>query len=290
MVSKEAPTTIFIVGPTASGKSSVAVELATLKNGEIVCADSQTLRQDLDIGTAKPTTEERAAVRHHLINLIGPYDDYSVHEFKQAAEAAIKDIISRGKLPIIVGGTGLYIDALYYGYSSTVDASQVSYKKELNQLSIEELQKRIVKNGYEMPKNKQNPRHLIGVLLRKGEVYKDKKPREGAVIYGIRYHDDALKERIHHRIEKMFSVGFLDEVRNILDKYGVPPQGLDAIGYGLATKHIQGVLELNDLIELFERGHWQYARQQKTWFKRNSNIQWCDSAEKTLKKILRDLS
>ena len=188
---------LFIVGPTASGKSSLAMEVARRLNGEIICADSQTVRRGMDIGTAKSTKAERAEIAHHLLDVIDPYERFTVSDFQQLAELAVKEIKSRGKLPIVVGGTGLYIDALAYGFKLRADAD-MDNRKVLDQKSVEQLKEIINERGLELPENDQNPRHLIRVIETDGQKSEKGKLKEGAMFVGL----DPGKEELKKRIEK----------------------------------------------------------------------------------------
>lgn len=267
---------LFVVGPTASGKSALAMELARKFNGEIICADSQTLRRSLDIGTAKPSQQDQLLIKHHLLDIIEPYERFSVSQFKELAETAISDIRIRGKLPIVVGGTGLYINALFFDYHFCVDRSiyDVEMKQKLESMSVEELQEIIEREGYPMPENLYNPRHLIGVILREGQVHSNDKSIPGALIYGLMPKDEVLKQRIAERVDVMFNRGLVEEVKAVIEKYGNPPQKLDAICYPIIKKYLDGEINLDQTKEMFKKADWQYARKQKSWFKRNKNIQW----------------
>ena len=262
---------IFIVGQTASGKSALAMKLAKQLNGEIVAADSQTIRRGLDIGTAKPTLEDQQAVPHHMIDIVDPYEPFNVAMFKQQAMAAIQDIQARGKQPLVVGGTGLYIDALFYDYAID-DGEQAT--DDLDEKSVSELQAMIKAAGYDLPDNAQNPRHLIGVLRREGKSPKNQLPMTGAIMVGILRDEELLKTRIDQRVEAMFAGEFVDEVKAVIEKYGRPPKKMDAIGYPIALRYLDGEVSLDEAKELFKRGDWQYARRQKAWFKRNEHIRW----------------
>jgi tRNA dimethylallyltransferase len=280
---------LFIVGPTASGKSSLAIEIARRYDGEIICADSQTLRRGLDIGTAKPTKKDQNEIPHHLLDIIEPYEEFSVGAFQKLAIAAVKNIQSRGKLPIVAGGTGLYIDSLFYQYELETDQNNRSYKRELQAMSVQELQHKIHDSNYPMPENKENPRHLIGMLLRRGIVKENREPAPGALMYGLQVDDHELKQRINARVETMFRSGFISEVEMIVENYGNPPKKLDAIGYPIAMKYLVGHMSLSEVKELFKTLHWQYARRQKAWFKRNPHIVWLNTKENALKRIEQDL-
>jgi tRNA dimethylallyltransferase len=280
---------IFVVGPTASGKSGLAMELAEKLNGEIICADSQTLRKSLDIGTAKPSKLDQQKIKHHLLDVIEPYERYSVAQFKKLAKEAISDIQGRGKLPIIVGGTGLYINALYFDFDVNEDSSNSKYKTELEQKSVKELQEIIRESEFVMPENMNNPRHLIGVILREGQVRKDIVPVQNALIYGLMPEDEVLKNRISERVMQMFDNGLIEEVRGLILQYGEPPEKLDAIGYPITARLINGEINEMEARNLFVQAHWQYARRQKSWFKRNKNIKWFQEVKQASEHICSEI-
>ena len=276
---------IFIVGPTASGKSSLAMEVARRHNGEIICADSQTLRKELDIGTAKPSKKDQMEIPHHMVDVIEPYADFSVTQFQAMAKKHIVDIQNRDKLPIVVGGTGLYIDSLFFDYDLDSHAENNEYKKTLQKKTVTELQALVKSNNFELPENSENPRHLIGVLLRQNLNRKNEVPIKNAHIFGLLPSDDEIKKRIISRADSMFAQGFVEEVRGIINKYGEPPSRLDAIGYPIAFKYIKNVITLDEMKELFTRGHWQYVKRQKSWFKRNEHIEWSTTSDEMIKII-----
>jgi tRNA dimethylallyltransferase len=282
--------TIFIVGPTASGKSSVAMKLAKKIDGEIVCADSQTIRRDLNIGTAKPSKKDQAEVSHHMLDIIDPYEKFSVNQFKTTSEKIIVDIKKRGNTPIIVGGTGLYVDSLYYDFDISSQDKNPDYKNELESKTVAELQEIIHQKGYELPTNEQNPRHLIGVILRKGKTNINNKPVSGSIIYGINTENETLKKRIEDRIELMYKNCFVEEVERLLSKYGKPELKIDALGYPIIIDYLEGKISLEESIQKFAQGHWQYVRKQKAWFKRNKNIHWSDSPEQLFEDIIKDIN
>jgi len=262
------------------------MELARRLDGEIICADSQTVRRGLNIGTAKPTTAAQEEIAHHLLDVIEPYESFSVAQFKQLASAAVEDVLSRGRVPIVVGGTGLYIDALYFDFR--LDNSQQKDKDLLDQKSVAELQEIITKNGYQMPENHQNPRHLVGTILRKGKYHSDSEPIPGALIYGLRFDDDALKDRIKKRVNQMFDDGFVDEVRSVIARYGKPPSKLDAIGYPIVMQLLSGEIDEDEAKQLFATADWQYARRQRAWFKRNKHIVWLNTGPGAVEAIIKD--
>lgn len=276
------PQELYIVGPTASGKSSLAIEVARLFEGEIICADSQTLRKHLDIGTAKPSSDDQQKVRHHLVDIIEPFEEFSVAQFKNMAVPTIEEIKACGKLPIIVGGSGMYVDSLYFDY--TINEHNTNYsREELESRSVRELQSIILDKGWKLPENAQNPRHLIGVIMRGGESYADREQAAaGKCIIGLLPDDEELKQRINSRVERMFEQGLVEEVNKLIERYGDVPERMDAIGYPIVAKYLHNEIALQQAKEEFARGHWQYARKQKAWFKRNKDIVWFTSSTEAL--------
>jgi tRNA dimethylallyltransferase len=266
---------IAIVGPTASGKSSIAHRLALQFGGEIICGDSQTLRRTLDIGTAKPNTLEQKEVRYHLLDIIEPYDTFSAHQFKKAALAAIDYVYSRGKIPFLVGGTGMYIDSVLYDYSFRPVDTQ---KREMYEaLGVDTLQQEIIDKGYTLPQNVQNKRHLIGVLMSGGASAEKSTLRAETLVIGIHRDDDILKQRIVDRVNSMFKSGLVAEVKDLVVAVGVPPKGWKVLGYDRIIAALEQETDAFDeelLKQQIVRDHWQYARRQKTWFRRSRDIQW----------------
>lgn len=276
---------ICIVGPTASGKSGLAMQLAKKLGGEIICADSQTIRRGLNLGTAKPTKQDQAAVPHHLLDIIDPYQPYSAAQFKNDAEAATQAIQKRGKVPIIVGGTGLYIDALFYNYTFLPSPKNDALRNSLAKLTVEELQQQIVHKKLPMPTNSKNPRHLIRTLESGGMLANNKTPRSDMLLFGLLLEPAILQQRIQQRIETIFAEGFLQEVQELVQVYGAPPaspQAFDAIAYKLALAYLQQgapedqLQQLKNSIYMAEKN---YAKRQLTWFKRNVHTTWYESPE-----------
>jgi len=267
--------TLFIIGPTASGKSVLAMQMAEELHAEIICADSQTIRRELTIGTAKPSAKDRSHVRHHLLDIIDPYDKYSAAQFKTDAEAALKDIHGRGKVAIVVGGTGLYIDALFYGYTFDKQAD-APLRLELMEKSVEELQALINEKGYEMPLNDRNPRHLIRTLESGGMKAQDRTPREGSMIIGLNPGRETVRRNIARRMHMIFKDGFIEEVETLVAKHGTPPHQLDAIAYRIAIENL-GITDEPKMKQLITIAEQQFAKKQMSWFRRNESITWFES-------------
>ncbi len=268
---------IFIVGPTASGKTDLALQLAEYHDGAIICADSRTVYRGLDIGTAKPTADERKRVVHYGIDLISPDQPYSAFQFKQMAEAAIDEITSMGKLPIIVGGTGLYIDTLLFDMQLGPEADE-GLRADLQVKTVEELQSIITDQGYGMPDNSLNKLHLIRTIEREGRIgEKRARPIEGAQVYGIDVEKSTLEERIRARAEMMFSNPLLyEEAYVAADMYGWNTPGLSGNIYRLLHQLLDETITKNEAIEKFVILDRQLAKRQMTWFRRNHFITWGD--------------
>ena len=240
---------IAIVGETASGKTAAAIEAAQKFDGEIICADSRTVYRYLDIGTAKPTKQEQAVVPHHLLDIVEPDEIFIVADFKKLADASIIDIHARGKLPILVGGTGLYIDAVLYDY-------QFSPEKGA--------------------KDSKNPRHLApDTPRRRSEL------RSNTCIVGLQRPVEQTKERISHRVDAMLEAGFIEEVTGLVTSY---PQSraLDATSYKAIRQYVEGRLTLDEAKKLFTQNDTQLAKRQRTWFRRNKAIVWSSSSDQLL--------
>lgn len=233
---------IVILGPTASGKTAVGVEVAKKINGEIICADSRTIYKGMDIGTAKPSQEEQGGVKHHLLDIIEPNQKFSVAEFKKRAAELIKDIWARGRFPIMVGGTGLYIDSVLFDYQF----SEGGRKAE------------------------DNPRHLEN----DPQADRSKPIRDNTLVLGINPGKDVLLERIEKRVEQMFADGLIDEVKKLSGSYGMSAPGMLAPGYKVGLAYMSGEIQLDEAKEKFKTLDIQLAKRQMTWFKRNSDIQW----------------
>jgi tRNA dimethylallyltransferase len=236
---------LVIVGETASGKSALGIELAERFNGEIICADSRTIYKGMDIGTAKPTKEERASAPHHLLDVVAPNTRFTVVDFKRLANDAIANIASRGKMPIMVGGTGLYVDSVIYDY-------EFSTPKDA------------------MLRDPQNPRHLMKDESRA----RQEKLRPNTLILGLKLERDTLKERIANRVDAMVESGLVDEVRNLGAEYGWQATALQATGYKAFREYINGAITLDEAKELFIKNDLNLAKRQRTWFKRNKSIHW----------------
>ncbi len=283
------PKLIAVVGPTASGKSDLAMKISKQFNGEIITADSRTIYKSMDIGTAKPTAEDQSTVPHWGVDLIEPGEVFSAHKFKEYAGKRIKDIQSRGRLPILVGGTGLYVDSVLFDYDF-VD-SDTSQREKLGNLAAEELQDLTREKGYKMPENYQNKRHLIRTLEREGRVGSKKQIRDDVVLVGLILPDEVLKNRINNRAEQYFKDGLLDETTELLKGYGEDKlKKTHGIAYIAALSLLKKEITQIEAVELIKKQEWQYARRQRTWFRRNKLIHWHASPEEAFISVSKALN
>ncbi|HKX23985.1 MAG TPA: tRNA (adenosine(37)-N6)-dimethylallyltransferase MiaA [Candidatus Saccharimonadales bacterium] len=266
------------MGPTASGKSALAMRIAQAHNGEIIASDSRTIYRGMDIGTAKPTAEDQRLVPHHLIDVRNPDEPFSAAEFKLLAQRAIDDIVSRGKLPIMVGGTGLYVDAVIFDYQFGAAADEAK-RAELNAMTIEELQQLCREKNIAMPINSQNKRHLVRAIELGGLVSHKKKLRDSTFVVGISTERDILRERVRARAKEMVSEGVIDEVEAIGHKYEWRGEALKGNIYRIFRGVVEGTKPVDDAIEEFVQSDMALAKRQMTWFKRNASIHWSSNPE-----------
>jgi tRNA dimethylallyltransferase len=265
---------LAVVGETASGKSALALRLAEQFNGELICADSWTVRRQLNIGTAKPTTEEQASVPHHLLDVVDPDEDFTAAVFKRLALEAITNISARGKLPILVGGTGLYIDGVLYDYSFLPPA-EPGVREALNALTIPELLARIDAAGIDLGQaDIRNKRRLIRLLETGGSEQHKHPLRSNTLIIGLQPDRDLLKERIIARVDTMLNQGLEQEVAALSKAYGWDTEGLKGIGYREWRDYFLGSQTLAQTRERIISSTVGLAKRQRTWFKRNKSIHW----------------
>lgn len=267
---------IVIVGPTASGKTSLAINLAEIYGGEIICADSRTVYKDMDIGTAKPSYEDCQRVPHWGIDLIYPYEYFSAAEFKQYALKKIEDIRSRNKIPFLVGGTGLYIDAIVFDYKFG-NKSDVEKRTLLEKLNIEELWKYCRKNNIELPDNYNNKRYVIR-CIEQGGINNNRKVEinNNTIVVGISTDRDNLRKRIKDRIEQFFDNNVVEEAKILGKIYGWDNRAMSGNIYPILHKYIDNEIGIEEAkVEIFYRD-WHLAKRQMTWFRRNKNIEWLE--------------
>ncbi|MEO5499037.1 MAG: tRNA (adenosine(37)-N6)-dimethylallyltransferase MiaA [Candidatus Saccharimonadales bacterium] len=266
---------IVITGPTASGKSGLAMELAERFNGEIICADSRTLYKGMDIGTAKPTQGDQSRVLHHLLDVVEPGERYTAADFQSEALRRIEMIRKRDNVPFMVGGTGLYIDAVVREYEWPEWIKNESDRKEFESHSTEELHTMIETQHLSMPSNLRNRRHLVNTLMRGGVEGKARPlPRENVHVVAIATDKTELEKRIRSRAHEMFKQGVVDEAKRLADQYGWDSEAMSSNIYPIVRRVIHDEITVDAAIELFVRKDIQLAKRQVTWLKRHDYVRW----------------
>ena len=286
------PKVIVIAGPTASGKTALSIELAKKINGEIVSADSMQIYKDMNIGTAKPTPEEMGDIKHYMIDFVSPETRYSVSQYKKDAISCIEEIIKKGKTPIVVGGTGLYIDALIYGIEFQEIEIDLEYRNELNKKAddgkLQELYDEACKIDSEAMKiiSPNDRKRIIRVL----EIYKQTgktktqqniESRKNEVpydyiVFAINMDRDKLYDRINKRVDIMINDGLIDEVKNLVNKYSNIQTAMQSLGYKEVVEYFDNKLTKQEMIDKIKMESRRYAKRQLTWFRKNKEIIWLD--------------
>lgn len=265
---------VVIAGETASGKSALALELALALDGELICADSWTVYRDFNVGTAKPTAEEQALVPHHLLDVADPAVGFSAVEFQRLAVAAIADIEARGKLPIMVGGTGLYIDSVLFDYSF-LGRPTPEQREALNALTLEELIAKAENMGIDTTGiDLRNKRRVIRLIENNGERPTRAAMRANTHVFGLSVPRDELRERVGRRVDAMLALGLEHEVQRLAERYGWEAEPMKGIGYREWQEYFDGAADVEQTRERIIKGTLDLAKRQRTWFKRNHSIQW----------------
>lgn len=269
---------VVIVGPTASGKSGLAMGLAEQFGGEIICADSRTVYKGMDIGTAKPSLEDQALIPHWGLDLVEPDESFSASDFKGYAVQKIAEIRARGHIPFLVGGTGLYVDAVVFDYQfGPVNAE---LRAKLEKLSLDELLSYCNENNIVLPENEKNKRHLITAIERNNvKSTRLSEPQQNTIIVGITTQKEILLKRIHERSEHLFESGVVQEASDLADEYGWDSEAMTGNIYRLSRDFLAGALTEAELKQKFETADWQLAKRQLTWLKRNPFIEWSELKE-----------
>jgi tRNA dimethylallyltransferase len=296
------PPLIVILGPTAVGKTEISIELAELLNGEIISADSRLLYRGMDIGTAKPTTEQLARVPHHLIDVANPDEIWSLAAFQQAAKMAIDVIHDRGKLPILVGGTGQYLRAILEGWLPPKIAAQPRLRLALEawagDLGKEEIHRRLAIVDPQAAanidgRNLRRTLRAVEVIFATGRRFSDQRKKTALEFrllqIGLTRPRAELYERVDERIQQMLEMGWLEEVKELLgkgyDAAGLP--SLSAIGYRQLIDHLNGEMSLEQAIEEIKRATRLFVRRQANWFKPSDpRIQWVEAGRPDLMRQL----
>ena len=284
------PKILCVVGPTASGKTDYAVELALKCGGEVVSCDSMQIYKHMDIGTAKPTADEMKGVKHHMIDIIEPNESFSVARFSEMARECIDDILLRGKMPVLCGGTGLYFDSTINNINFIQMDTDEEYRKYLESAAKEfgnEYVYKILKRVDEESAESIHPNNLKRVI-RALEIYKttgkkkselDKEqlsePLYEPEITGLMRDREVLYDRINKRVDIMMEKGLVEEVLELI-KMGIDTEAtsMQAIGYKEIIEYLDGKTSLSDAVDKIKRESRRYAKRQLTWFKRNEKIHW----------------
>lgn len=267
---------IVILGPTASSKTAYAIQLARLIGGEVICADSRTVYRGMDIGTAKPTEPERAGVPHWGLDLIEPDQRYSLYDFQRYAMAKIAEIRQRQHVPLLVGGSGLYINSVIYDYRLAGGDYDPTTRAKLEKLSPDELRRLIVKRGAKLPRDLDNKRRLIRSLETGGVSNNCGYLSGQTVVIGIAVDKEKLSQRISERAEQMLERGLIDETERLIARYGMV-EPLRRNAYGVVAKYLTGQIYEAELIEQISTKDRQLAKKQLTWWRNPrwaSDIMW----------------
>ena len=295
------PKVIVICGPTASGKTSLSIELAKRINGEIISADSMQIYKDMNIGTAKPTIEEMQGIKHYLLDFVMPNQKYSVAQFKKDAVQAIEVILNHGKVPIIVGGTGLYVDALTKNIEYPEVETDIEYRNQLES----QIKKEGLAKLYEQAKKideqamqiiSQNDKKRIMRVLEiyhqtgKTKTQLEKESRMKPVPYNylvftIKMDREVLYDRINQRVDKMIKDGLIEEVENLLKKYDEFPTAMQGLGYKEVVTYLKGECTKEEMTEKIKMETRRYAKRQLTWFRKEKETEWIDALNEQEKNI-----
>lgn len=268
---------IVITGPTASGKTGLAIDLALKWGGEIICADSRTVYAGMDIGTAKPTKSEQEMVRHWGLDCVRPGERFTVDDFQRLATAAIDDIRSRGKIPFLVGGTGLYIDAVVLNFVFGPDAD-TEQRNMLEKMTTEQLISLHQKQRIPLPKNEKNRRHLVrSVEKNNNSTSRDDSPEETTFVFAVQVERALLRERIRMRVDAMFANNIVYETQRLLDEYGRDSEAMTGNIYRIVRHNISGEIDEATAKELCAVRDWQLAKRQMTWLRRHDFVRWLAS-------------
>ncbi len=296
------PTVIVIAGPTASGKTALSIKLAKELNGEIISCDSMQIYKEMDIGTAKVTKEEAEGIKHYLIDIVSPNERYTVSNFKKDSKNAIKEILNKGKTPIIVGGTGLYVDSLIYEIEYQDMEFDINYRNELMEKAetnegLKELyeQAKTVDSKAMEKISSNDKKRIIRVL----EIYKatgktkteleilsrQKEVEYNYKVFVVNMDREKLYNRIDKRVDIMIENGLVEEVEKFYNKYNEFPTAMQGLGYKEVVEYLQGKINKEEMIEKIKKESRHYAKRQLTWFRKDKNFIWLNSEDGIEKNI-----
>lgn len=280
---------IVILGPTASGKTALSLQLAELLHSPIISADSRQIYKLLDIGTAKPSLDYLSRIRHHLVDYLEPWQDYNASQFEKDALEIITELHMQNVVPIVTGGSGLYIRALIDGIFDSVETDS-GYREHLEKLRLEMGNEFLYNQLKEvdplsadklLPQNYKRVIRALEVLKISGEpIWKHQTEYERKVDleffqYGLNWKRDILYDNINRRVDEMMSAGFIDEVKNLLNMgYDLSYNSMNTVGYKEIIHYLDGKIELNAAVEAFKKVTRNYAKRQMTWFRKDKRIKW----------------
>ena len=285
------PKVIVIAGPTASGKTALSIELAKQINGEIISSDSMQIYQDMNIGTAKVTEDEMQGIQHYLIDFVSPNQRYSVSNFKKDAENAMEQILAKAKVPIIAGGTGLYMDSLIYG----IEYPEMEFDKEyrdflMKQAETEEGLQSLFEQAKKIdekailqisPKDKKRIIRILEIhqATGKNKTEQEKMSRLKGVkydfkVFAINWEREKLYERINKRVDLMLEQGLVEEVENLRKKYNYFPTAMQGLGYKEVVAYLKQECTYEQMVEKIKQETRRYAKRQLTWFRKNKETIW----------------
>ena len=296
------PKVIVIVGPTASGKTALSIELAKKIDGEIVSCDSMQIYKDMNIGSAKPTKEEMQGIKHYMIDIVSPTERFSVAEYKKQAENAIEEILAKRKTPIVVGGTGLYADSLIYGIEYPEIEFDEKYREILEkQAETEEGLKELYIQAKKIDEqaikkiSENDKKRIIRILEIYHQTGKTKtelevESRKNGVkydfkVFAINMDRQILYDRINKRVDMMIESGLIQEVEKLLKKYNEFPTAMQGLGYKEVVQYFNKELTKEEMIDKIKQETRRYAKRQLTWFRKNKETAWIDGQEEILNNV-----
>lgn len=294
---------VVIIGPTAVGKTNLSIQLAKKLNGEIISGDSMQVYRGMDIGTAKIHEDEMEGIKHHLLDIKEPDESFSVAEFQQIVRSTITDIHNRNKMPIIVGGTGLYIQSVIYDYQFSDVPDDLAIRQKLE----EEIDKNGVEAVYERltaidpesakrmhPNNTRRVIRALSVFYSTGKTMTEwQKHQEHELLYdvaliGLTMERSKLYERINRRVEMMVDQGLINEVKGLYNRHIRDCQSIQAIGYKELYEYFDGKVTLDEALENLKQNSRRYAKRQLTWFRNKLHVEWFDLTDEKNNKKMND--
>lgn len=303
------PTIVCVVGPTAVGKTALSIEIAQHFNGEVISGDSMQVYRGMDIATAKVTQDEQQNIPHHLLDILEPDESFSVFEFKTRVTELIADITGRGRLPIIAGGTGMYLDSIIRDYALSEEKRDPEYERkieaDIEKLGIDAVYDRLVAVDPEQAKktHKNNVRRVIRALEvyeRTGQTMTDYQLKQqeaspyNVILIGLDMDRTLLYERINARVDHMVEQGLFEEARHFYDLGLKEASSMRAIGYKELIPYFEGQCTKKEAIDLLKRNSRRYAKRQLTWFRNKMDVKWypvtLETKNEVFQKILKDLA